>query len=98
MTSGLSSNPWRRVIEAYYLATPLFFLVDLVWRAPIRVAGIEHPIWSMPDLVFTDQPVPLLFPPAKLWNFVIAAPMLVISIKLNERALLSWARRSDPAD
>ena len=144
MVRGRSTEPWWRVLEVYYLATPLFFLVDLVWQAPIRVAGIESqswryayyaalvafvilgrarpalrpligltessinllllilsimlPIWGMADLVFTDQPVPPLFPPAKLWNFVLVAPMVVISIKLNEHALFSWARRSDMTD
>jgi hypothetical protein len=30
-----------RIILSYYLATPLFLLVDLFWHAPLRVAFIE---------------------------------------------------------
>jgi hypothetical protein len=30
-----------RIILAYYLATPLFLLVDLLWHAPLRVAFIQ---------------------------------------------------------
>jgi hypothetical protein len=30
-----------RLILAYYLATPLFLLIDLVWAAPLRVAFIQ---------------------------------------------------------
>ncbi len=35
-----------RWIERYYLmATPLFFLVDLLFHAPVRIAAIESPGW-----------------------------------------------------
>ncbi len=30
-----------RLILAYYLATPLFLLIDLIWAAPLRVAFIQ---------------------------------------------------------
>jgi hypothetical protein len=30
-----------QLLQFYYLATPLFFLVDLLWEAPIRVAFVE---------------------------------------------------------
>jgi hypothetical protein len=30
-----------RLLLGYYLATPLFLLVDLVWQAPLRVAFIQ---------------------------------------------------------
>lgn len=45
MARGLPAGSLRRALEVYYLATPLFFLMDLVWRAPIRVAGIENQSW-----------------------------------------------------
>jgi hypothetical protein len=63
----------------------------------LLVLSIMLPIWGMAELVFTDQPVPPLFPPAKLWNFALAAPMIVISIKLHEQALFSgrWRRRDE---
>jgi hypothetical protein len=35
--------PWKRVIEGYYLATPLFFAIDLVWREPVRAAALSAP-------------------------------------------------------
>jgi hypothetical protein len=39
---------WRygdRIIEAYYLATPLFFLADLIFDAPVRAAAFHAPAW-----------------------------------------------------
>ena len=30
-----------RILLSYYLATPLFLLLDLVWHAPLRVAFIQ---------------------------------------------------------
>lgn len=29
------------LVSLYYLATPLFFFVDLLWQAPIRVSFVE---------------------------------------------------------
>jgi len=34
----------RPFLAAYYLATPLFVLLDVVLGAPIRVAGLDDPI------------------------------------------------------
>ncbi len=35
--------PGPRLIEAYYLATPLFFLVDVFLSFPIRVSALADP-------------------------------------------------------
>ena len=35
--------PGPRLIEAYYLATPLFFLVDIFLSFPIRVSALADP-------------------------------------------------------
>ena len=49
-TSGLTDSssstrlpPGPRLIEAYYLATPLFFLVDIFLSFPIRVSALADP-------------------------------------------------------
>ena len=34
-------NIAARILLSYYLATPLFLLIDLVWHAPLRVAFIQ---------------------------------------------------------
>ncbi len=41
MATRLPSGP--RLIEAYYLATPLFFLVDIFLSFPIRVSALADP-------------------------------------------------------
>lgn len=34
-----------RIVEAYYLATPLFFLGDLIFDAPVRAAAFQTAAW-----------------------------------------------------
>lgn len=36
---------WDRIIEIYYLATPLFFLTDVILDAPVRAAAFHVPVW-----------------------------------------------------
>ena len=43
---------WIRVLEGYYLATPLFVLVDLYLSAPIRVAALAGSSWRWPYYAF----------------------------------------------
>ncbi len=38
----MASSRVHRLIEIYYLATPLFFLIDIVFGAPLRVSALEN--------------------------------------------------------
>lgn len=42
-TAARSSAARRgdRVLESYYLLTPVFWVMDALWQAPVRAAGIE---------------------------------------------------------
>lgn len=40
-------NPRWKLLQTYYLATPLFVLADAAWGLNVRVAGLEgHPGWK----------------------------------------------------
>ncbi len=99
MARGLSPDPWRRVVlgKARPTLLPLIGLTDSSINLLLLILSIMLPIWGMTELVFTDRPVPALVPPARMWNFALAAPMVVISIKLNEHALSNriWRRRDE---
>lgn len=43
--AGVLDRLGGRIIEGYYLATPVFFVVDLLFEAPVRVAGLAMPGW-----------------------------------------------------
>lgn len=41
----MARRPWDRIIEAYYLATPLFFVADVILDAPVRVSAFQVSAW-----------------------------------------------------
>jgi len=43
---------WLRILEGYYLATPLFLLADLYLSTPIRVAALGDSPWRWPYYAF----------------------------------------------
>lgn len=42
---GATGTVWDRVITVYYLATPIFAVVDFAAHWPVRVAGLATPGW-----------------------------------------------------
>jgi hypothetical protein len=44
LTTG---NPRDALIQAYYLGTPLFWLLDVALQAPIRAAALPDPGWRL---------------------------------------------------
>ena len=42
----------NRLLTGYYLATPAFWLLDLLVQAPIRAAALEQPGWRFTYYVF----------------------------------------------
>ncbi|MCI0432076.1 MAG: hypothetical protein L0271_00305 [Gemmatimonadetes bacterium] len=46
------SIPRQRILEAYYLATPVFIVVDTVLNAPVRVSFLATPAHRWPYYAF----------------------------------------------
>ncbi len=42
----------NRLLTSYYLATPAFWLLDLLAHVPIRAAGLEQPGWRIAYYLF----------------------------------------------
>ncbi|MGI9625886.1 MAG: hypothetical protein ACR2QM_03550 [Longimicrobiales bacterium] len=125
----------RRVLEFFYLLTPLFAAVDLVFGVPARAAGIPDrgwrlayygllmgcwlacrykpgsaplvglvesgvnllllflavllPIWNAGEHMLANGGDAALYGPGIWWNLAISGPMLILSIKLNEKAIIN---------
>lgn len=124
----------RRLFEVFYLATPLFAAVDLMFGVPARAAGIPDqgwriayygmlggcwlacrykpasapmvglgessvnlllllmsvllPIWNAGDQMLAGGGDITLVAPGTWWNFAISGPMLILSIKSNEKTII----------
>jgi hypothetical protein len=81
-----------RLLLAYYLATPVFLLIDLVWQAPLRVAFIQPdsillPIWGAGDSITAGGGLPD-FGPLRITNALLTGTMLVAGFHARQAELL----------